>query len=140
MALTWLWDNKCGEAVFKRKRAIDSPKDDTVKTVYKTEEYTVNLYEGNAELIFIYEYEKDGKQMYDVMGFFADKEHMKRCLGIDKRYKETYGYNMYEKDYDRLAKIRFNKAKSRHYEEIIKAFVQAFKNIEIEVYSEEANN
>ena len=51
--------------------------------------------------------------------------------------KDTYGENRYEREYDRLVKIRFNKAKSHNYKEIITAFVQAFKQIEIEVYTEE---
>ena len=134
MALQWLWANKCGEATFRRRVAKGDP---TKDGEYEYKEYTVSLYEGNAELIFIYEYEQDGEQMYNLTDFFADKEHMKRCLGIDKRYKDTYGKNRYEREYDRLVKIRFNKAKSHNYKEIITAFVQAFKEIEIEVYTEE---
>ena len=127
MALQWLWKNKCGEATFRA--TIDRD-----KKGYR--DYTVNLYEGNAYLIFIHEYKENENDMYNLKGFFADKEHMKRCLGIDKRYKETYGDNSYDRDYDRLIKIRFNKKKSRNYKEIITALVQAFDNIEIEVYTE----
>lgn len=128
MALQWYWKNKCGEATFRATIDMD-------KKEYR--DYTVNLYEGNAYLIFIHEYKEDDRDMYNLKGFFSDKVHMKRCLGIDSKYKETYGDNMYDKEYDKLVKIRLNKAKSRNYREIIAAFVQAFKQIEIEVYTEE---
>lgn len=131
MALQWLWKNKCGEATFRR-RTIDT---DTENITYK--DVTVNLYEGNAYLIFINEWEEDGAGKYALWGFFGDKVHMKRCLGIDKKYKHTYGNNRYDTEYDRLVKIRLNKAKSHNYKDIIAACVQAFKEIEIEVYTEE---
>lgn len=128
MALQWQWKDKCGEAVFWCKGYRDGE--------WVMDNVTVNLYEGNAYLIFIYEWRADDIDKYQLKGFFSDKVHMKRCLGIDKKYKDTYGDNMYDKDYDRLVKIRFNKAKSRNYKEIITALVQAFDNIEIEVYTE----
>lgn len=128
MALQWHWDKKCGEATFR------TPTDKTKKG-YR--DYKVSLYEGNAYLIFIYEYKENEKDMYNLKGFFADKAHMRRCLGLDRQYKQTYGDNSYDREYDRLIKIRFNKKKCRNYMEIITALVQAFDNIEIDVYSEE---
>lgn len=125
MAIQWRWDEKCREATFRREI-----KDGEVKTV------TANLYEGNAYLIFIYEWTEGETEHYNLWGFFADKDHMKRCLGIDKKDKETYGHNMYDKSYDKLVKVRLNKSKSRHYKDIIQALVQAFDDIEIEVYTE----
>ena len=130
MALQLLWKNKCGEATFRRRIGTD-----TENFTYK--DVTVNLYEGNAYLIFINEWKEDGAGKYVLWGFFSDKQHMKRCLGIDKKYKETYGDNIYDKEYDRLIKIRLNKAKSHNYKDIIAACAQAFKEIEIEVYTEE---
>ena len=128
MALYWDWDDKCGEATMVRKIGNREPK-----------EFTISLYEGNAFLIFIYEYTEDGKEMYNMQGFFVDKPHMKRCLGIDKKYKETYGNNMYDKPYNKITKIRINKAKCRHYKDIVTAFAEAFENIEIEIYTEKEN-
>ena len=125
MAIHWKWDEMCGEATFRREIKDGEPKD-----------IKVNLYEGNAFLIFIYEWKEGESEKYNLQGFFVDKDHMKRCLGIDKKDKETYGYNMYNKSYDKLVKIRFNKKKSKHYKDIITALVQAFDEIEIEVYSE----
>lgn len=126
MALTWNWDNKVGEAIFARKMHSG-----------ETKEFTTNLYEGNAYLVFIYEWKEDDTEKYNLQGFFLDKAHMKRCLGIDKRSKDTYGHNTYATDGNPLVKIRFNKAKSSNYKEIIPAFIEAFDNIDIEVYTEE---
>lgn len=125
MAVTWNWDSKMGEATFRRQIGDDKYRD-----------INVNLYEGNAFLIFIYEYEEDGRNMYNLQGFFADKAHMKRCLGIDKKDKESYGNNIYNKPYDRLTKIRLNKAKSRNYKDIVAAMSEAFDDIDIEIYAE----
>lgn len=125
MAVTWNWDEKCGEAIFRQEFKGEEPKD-----------FTVNLYEGNAFLIFIHEYTVDDVEKYNVQGFFLDKNHMKTCLGIDKKDKETYGRNIYNKSYSKITKIRFNKAKCRHYKDLVAAFAEAFNNIEIEVYTE----
>jgi hypothetical protein len=127
MSLNWNWDKKVGEVTFTQE--IDGVKKDFVS----------NLYNGNACLIMVYEYtdENDGKEKYQLTGFFADKTHMKRCLGIDKRYKQTLGKNMYEDSWDRLTKIRLNKAKCRDVKDIVMAFYEAFNNITIELYTEE---
>ena len=127
MSLNWDWNKKVGEVTFTQE--IDGVKKDFVS----------NLYNGNACLIMVYEYtdENDGKEKYQLTGFFADKTHMKRCLGIDKRYKQTLGKNMYEDSWDRLTKIRLNKAKCRDVKDIVMAFYEAFNNITIELYTEE---
>lgn len=127
MSLNWNWDKKVGEVTFTQE--IDGVKKDFVS----------NLYNGNACLIMVYEYtdENDGKEKYQLTGFFADKTHMKRCLGIDKRYKQTLGKNMYEDSWDCLTKIRLNKAKCRDVKDIVMAFYEAFNNITIELYTEE---
>ena len=126
MALTWDFNEKVGEATFLQD--------------YNGEQktYTVNLYVGNAYLIFIYEF-KDVQDRYSLFGFFADKTHMNRCLGIDKKYKATYGDNMYEKPHDKLTTIRLNKAKlnSTHLKEIVTAFSEAFDSINIQICKED---
>ena len=126
MALTWTWENKSGEAIFMNET------DEGFK------EFAVSLYEGNAYLIFIYEYkDKDtGDDMYNLQGFFTEKTHMKRCLGIDKKWPETYGHNTYNKKYSYISKLRLNKDKCRNYKDIVAAFIEAFPKIEIEIYSE----
>lgn len=119
MALNWLWSNKCGEAVIKQN--------------WNGEDhiFTVSLYEGNAFLIFIHEYKdaETGKDMYQLHDFWADETHMKRMLGIDKKWKDTYGTN-HEKD---IVKITFYKDKCRHLKKIVSAMAEAFDNLEIEI-------
>lgn len=53
-------------------------------------EWTYKLYSGNALLIMCAEWEKDGEQLYSVHGFFVDKDHMKRCLGLVKGTDNIY--------------------------------------------------
>ena len=125
MSLNWDWKDKCGEATYFENYPDSEPRT-----------YTVDLYEGNAYLIFIYEYKEDGKDMYTLNNFWADKTHMNRCLGIDKKYKSTYGNNMYVKPCERLTRIRLNKAKCEKTGEIVSAFIKAFDHIDIEVYTE----
>ena len=124
MALVWSWDNKIGEATFKQKRGDGD-----------WEEHTCNMYEGNALLILIHEWTEGTSEKYNLVGFFADKEHARRCLGLDKRHKDTY--NSWCTDYDRLIKVRINKAKSHNYKDIINLLLQAFDNIDIEIFKEE---
>lgn len=115
MALNWSWSEKCGEAVFEQRG----------------KEFTVNLYQGNAYLIFIYEYEEDGNDMYNLFTFWADKVHAKRCLGLEKGYE-----NLYNDERDQLKKIRINKSKFSKASEMIGLLVKAFDDLVIEIYSE----
>lgn len=118
MSLNWSWKDKIGNATL----------------VSRGKEYDISLYDGNAYLIELYEYTEDDKDMYQLQGFFADKEHAQRCLGIKKGY-ETYGHNMYETEDYKWTKIRLNK-KYRHLKELTGMLVQAFNNITIEVYED----
>lgn len=119
MSLNWKWENKCGEATL----------------LQNDKEYTIGLYEGNAFLIMLSEWKEDGKDMWNMFSFWVDKQHMKNCLGLNK--KEGYTSNQYEEGWQRITKFRFNKAKSRHWTDIIPALAQAFDNIDIELYREE---
>lgn len=118
MSLNWNWNEKCGEAVIQQGE----------------KEFTVNLYNGNAFLIFIYQYEEDGQDMYQLYTFWADKQHMKNCLGLNK--KEGYGGNMFDEGCDRLRKIRINKSKFPYTKDLMQALAQAFDDLTIELYSE----
>ena len=89
MSLNWRWDERCGEAVIQQNG----------------KDWTVSLYQGNAFLIFLYEYQEDGQNMYQLYNFWADKQHMKNCLGLNQKTQ---------------------------------ALVQAFDDLTIELYSEEA--
>ena len=119
MALNWNWNEKCGEAVFEQRNG----------------EFTVSLYQGNAYLIFLYEYKEDDADMYNLFTFWADKSHAKRCLGLEKDY-EGVKYNLYNGENNKLKKIRLNKAKCSKTAEIVGLLVKAFDDLTIEIYSE----
>lgn len=124
MALYWEWKDKCGEATFINREG---------------KEYTVNLYKGNAFLIFINEYketDKDGEvhNMYSLHSFFADEVHAKNCLGLTKGYT-----NMFNDNCDRLVKLRLNKDKYPYTKKLIAMLVKAFDELTIELYREEGS-
>ena len=122
MALHWQWKDKCGTATFEA-------------TWDNGRLFDVNLYEGNATLIFVNEFIVDGVEKYNVFSFFADDKHMKNCLGLSKGYE-----NIFDDGNDNvLKKIRFNKKKmsASSLNKLVSAFAKAFDNITIEIYSEE---
>ena len=120
MALNWLWSEKCGEITLVQRHPDEE--DRTFK---------FDLYEGNAYLIMIYEYEEHGETYYNVNSFFLDKEHAKRMLGLAKDYKD----NVFDTPYQTITKLRIDKAKHRRYKDIVTLFAQAFDDITIEVYN-----
>lgn len=117
MALHWDWNKKVGEATF-----IDTYNGDN-------REYTVNLYNGNAVLIFIHEFEEDGKPMWQMSHFWVDLDHMKTCLGL-----KVNGENILDREYGRLTKIRLDKRNCKYLSKIALALVQAFDKLTIEIY------
>ena len=121
MALQWKWDAKIGQALIKQG----------------DKEYEVNLYQGNAFLIFIYEWAEvaesgEKKDKYLIWSFFADEYHAKNCLGLNK---ESLG-NIFDKDCQ-LVKIRLNKKKYSYTKKLVELLVMAFDEIQIDIYSEE---
>ncbi len=127
MSLNWKWDRKVGELTFTQ----------TFKGE-ETKEFTVNLYQGNAVLIMIHEWTEESdageKEMYNVWRWWADKDHMKRTLGLTK---DPDCYNIFDQPTSKVTRIRINKARSSYYKDIVSALVKAFDEITIEVYSEE---
>ncbi|MBQ7436129.1 MAG: hypothetical protein IJV30_02240 [Oscillospiraceae bacterium] len=120
MALNWKWDEKCGEAIIRQQG----------------KDWTISLYQGNAFLIFLYEYtDEAGEKMYQMYNFWLDKQHMKNCLGLNK--KEGYGDNMFGSPDCKLVSVRINKEKYRYTKDLILALIQAFDDLTIELYSEE---
>lgn len=120
MAIQWNWNEKCGEAIIRQTINGES------------KEYTKTLYEGNAFLIFLSEWNEDGVDKYSLYSFFADERHAKVCLGLTKDHD-----NMFVGEYAELVKIIINKKKSRNYKKIVSLFASAFDNIDIEIFSEE---
>jgi hypothetical protein len=110
MAITWKWEEKCGEATFRREDGST---------------YNVNLYVGNCFLIMIYEYKEDGKEKYSLASFCVDEDHMERCL------KD----NIYS-DYETLTAITINKAKCRNYKKIVALLAEYMDDIDITIYKD----
>lgn len=113
MAVRWEWKEKVGEFTYNG--------------------YTVNLYEGNAFLIGIDEfkmskkrrtvddYAEDGDDCYRVAWFFIDKQHAKRCLGLEKG-----SYDMFEGLVDHIT-LYLDKCKN--WKDIITMFGKTQKDI-----------
>ena len=125
MALQWDWKEKCGEITLVQKY-VDA----------EGAEFKLSLYQGNAFLIMLHEWtDENGVEKYELAGFFADKQHAKNCLGLNK--KGGYGENSYNTPYNRFTKLRLNKAKYRYTKDLVALFVEAFDEIEIELFTEE---
>lgn len=114
MALNWKWSEKVGEADIQQKGI----------------EFTCSLYQGNAYLIFLYEWEEDGQNLYQMHSFWADKDHMKNMLGLNP--KNGFSVNEFNLESERLVAIRINR-KMRYTKEIVTSLVQAFDNLKIEL-------
>ena len=123
MALNWYWKDKYGELI------IEVTRPDTKEVM----ERKVDLYVGNALMIGIYNYEEDGKKMYQLDSFFVDNDHAKRCLGLDKKYGSD---NMYDDGICKLVKLRLDKSKYNKAETLIRLFSKAFDELTIELYKE----
>lgn len=115
MALHWLWKDKVGTAYIQ----------------HKSIEYQYSLYQGNAYLIFIYEYEEEGQSYYQLHRFLADKDHAKNMLGLNK--KDGYTMNEFDQESEKLVKVRLKKSKLRKPAELIGLLVQAFDSLVIEL-------
>ena len=120
MSLNWDFRKKCGEVTLRQGER----------------EFTLTMYQGNAYLIFLNEWEEDGKDMYSLYSFWADKTHAKRMLGLTKTM-DGEKMNYYSDGYDKFTKFRFNKTNCRDLGEIVGLIVKAFDNIDIEIYKEE---
>lgn len=123
MALHWQWDEKCGEATLVQKHEGE---EDRV--------FTLSLYTGNAYLIMLYEYEENGEQMWSMVNFWVDKQHMKNCLGLNK--KDGFTGNTFDTPHNKITKIRLNKSRCRYFKDIIPALAQAFDDLTIEIFDE----
>lgn len=120
MALYWNWNEKCGEAVLRQ----------TING--KEKEFTLNLYQGNAYLIFISEYKEDDNDVYNVWSFWIDRNHAKNCLGVSG--KDCH--NIYTSEWQTISKFRLNKDKLNHFADIVSLIAKGFDNVAIEIYSE----
>lgn len=120
MSLNWDFREKCGEVILKQGER----------------EFTLNMYQGNAYLIFLSEWEEDGEKMYQLYSFCSDKVHAKILFGLSKNL-DGKKINIFNEEGNKFVKFRFNKACCRKLGEIVGLIVDAFDEIEIEIYSEE---
>lgn len=116
--LNWNWNERVGTLEVEEYR-----KDHTDKNTYY-------LYQGNALLIVMAEWEEDGAERYTVRDFWTDKEHMKLCLGLVKGHNNIH---------DNWRKITFYKDKIRQRDlvTICSALVKAMPSITIEIKEHE---
>ena len=118
MSVNWLWKDKCGELTLEQE--INGER----------KSFPITLYNGNCFLVMIHEFVEDGKERYSFFGFFSDKDHAKRCLGLVKGESNIYD------GWQKFTKLRINKAKCRYFKDIVALFSQAYDNLTIEVYSD----
>lgn len=104
MALTWNWSDKVG-----------------TWTTPQGQKY--NLYCGNAYLIVLHEHE----DLYDLVTFWADAEHMKNCLGLSSGYDNIY------QDWDGSI-VELDGTKCPHHTKIANALIRAFNNITVKIH------
>lgn len=114
MSLNWNFKNDFYGIMITRYQF----KDETIVNQF-------NLYDGNALMIACFETENT----YQVSNFFADKDHMKNCLGLTKGYD-----NMYENYEIQL----ILKPKSKSAKTIAEGFIKAkFKKKLTIIFTEE---
>lgn len=114
MALTWKWDEKCGEVT----ESSWNPETKEKKL------YTFTMYDCNGLAMWLWENETQ----YELRGFFADEEHAKNCLGLAKGYHDNI--------HDNWVKVRLNVAYPKM-RKLANLLIKAFDNLEIELYKEE---
>ena len=86
----------------------------------------LNLYEGNAFLIAVDEWEDGDRKMYNLAWFFNSEDHAKMCLGIAKK---PGAHNIFEgAQFKQLTLYRSN---CRKWKKIVDMFTKAFPEIEI---------
>ena len=126
MALRWAWSDKVGTMTLVQKHEGEDDR-----------EFSISLYDGNCFLIMLNEWAEDGEHMYSMYNFFADKEHAKNCLGLNKR--DGYTSNILNTPYNTVTKFRLSK-NYRYLKDLVPMLVKAFDNITIEIYSEKGDN
>lgn len=122
MAVTWDWKSKCGEIKLEWKKP-------------GTDEWNkdkFSLYSGgNCLLVILNEYRQNGEKYYNLQGFFDDKTHMNKCLGISKGWDNKYKNLYADDDYMRFKSIRLLADKNSHADVIAKAFKKARPDLKV---------
>ena len=119
MALTWRWKEKRGQIIGR---------DNDGKI------FSANIYEGNAPLIALSEWDEGEDHYYAPYLFFVDDEHAKKCLGL-KKNTDGEKRNLYPE----IEEVRLSKNHS-HYKEIMMWFDKAYDNIVLATIKEDEDN
>lgn len=117
MALNWQWNDKMGEVLYK-----DGSKQ--------------NLYEGNALMIALHEYEENGEKYYSLTWFADDKTHLKNMLGLSRNYSNE---NRFAKKFG-IVGFRFNTRYATIpaiVSDLIRGYAKSKSPLTIELYYEE---
>lgn len=128
MAVTWEWSDKIGTV--------------TVKDTIDGKQFTNNLYRGNCLMIEVNEFTDDrGKERYQMMSFWCDKDHAKRMLGLTKRGIAGDTSNNMDDGIYRYKEFRLNKNR-RESIEIAKLLMSAVwkHGITVTLYNPEEEN
>lgn len=115
MALHWNWKEKCGTVLVSWYDGNDERRTGDL-----------SMYQGNAELIFLWE----NVETFTMFSFWADREHMKNCLGLTKGNS-----NIYADDQNgvKFLEFTFYKNRMRDLPQIVTAIVKAFPRISINI-------
>ena len=95
----------------------------TLTMMQNGKQFDINFYEGNAMMIAIFEFEEDGKSMYNLQWFFTDETHAKRCLGLAKGTE-----NMFRDEL--ITQMTIYRDHCRNWSKIANLFVKAFPHIQ----------
>lgn len=93
-----------------------------------------NLYQGNAYLIMLREYVQDSQEVYELVSFWADAQHMKNCLGLARGTNNIYD------DLLEGAVVHLNRAYCSHANQIAQALFKSVKDITIHIYNREVES
>ena len=120
------WDFKCKAGIIEaRQQQRDGEHD-----------FTLTFYEGNALMITTYEYNDNGKDVYDMVWFFTGTDHAKRCLGLAKCDDGTKHNMLSDTNITRITIYRNN---CRQWKTIVDLFTKAFPDIMIELMANDPN-
>lgn len=117
MALNWTWTEKVGTMIVQ----CTNGKGEAI-----IEKWT--LYNGNALLIMLHEFQENNEDMWEMRSFFVDKPHMNNMLGLTKGYS-----NFLNSDYTNLLKLTLYRDKCKYMWDILKAFSKAFEKLELSI-------
>lgn len=84
MSINWNWKDKIG--VLRVRREFDD----------EVQRFDVAIYEGNADLIFIYEFNDGGVDKYSLYNFYCDLDHFKRCMTDTSSFDEWQEITFYK--------------------------------------------